>query len=194
MNLPFLRLGCRLLAATTLASAVPVLALAAGTPTQQEMIDALSPPMRTRGLRNLKVVEVPASSASEAADSAPTAAVAPAAPEAPPSLSLAINFDFNSATIRPDSAQALSNLAGAMKSPQLQKSHFLIEGHTDAKGGADYNLRLSNLRAQAVKARLVQLGVEPRTLDAVGRGSTQLAEPGEPLSPANRRVRIVAVQ
>lgn len=168
-------------------------------PTQQEMIDALTapPPMRTRGLRNLKIVQTAADSAPAAAAPAPApepaASEQAAAVEEAPSLSLSINFDFNSTTIRPDSAQALANLAGALRSPRLQGGKFLIEGHTDAKGRADYNLKLSARRADAVRARLVQLGVPALGLETAGRGSTQLADPEHPEADANRRVRIVAL-
>ena len=99
--------------------------------------------------------------------------------------------DFNSANIRPESQQALVNLALALKSAELQASSFAVEGHTDAKGTANYNLRLSEQRAQAVKAFLAQQGVQDKRLSASGKGATQLANAAQPYAPENRRVRIV---
>ena len=67
------------------------------------------------------------------------------------------------------------------------------EGHTDAKGALSYNMKLSERRAYAVRDFLVSKGVNGELLLAKGLGSTDLAEPDEPLSPVNRRVRIVTL-
>ena len=152
------------------------------TPSTEQMIDQLRAPapLKTRGLRNLSVEAVPADAAQN-----------PAVPAPRPSLSLQIQFDFNSATIRPESQQALMNLAQALQSPELKDSGFAVEGHTDAKGKADYNLRLSEQRAQAVKRFLAQQGVADARLQASGKGSTQLANASDPYAAENRRVRIV---
>ncbi|OYU31765.1 MAG: hypothetical protein CFE39_06910 [Comamonadaceae bacterium PBBC2] len=106
-------------------------------------------------------------------------------------MSLLIQFDFNSSQIRPESQQALLNLSQALNSPELSPSKFAVEGHTDAKGLADYNQKLSQQRAEAVQAFLVKNGVTPARLAAAGKGSTQLANAVNPLGAENRRVRIV---
>jgi outer membrane protein OmpA-like peptidoglycan-associated protein len=131
------------------------------------------PAPRTRGLRNLTV---------EAADTTPATR---------PSLSLLIQFDFNSAKVKPESQQALSNLAQALQSKELVDAKFAVEGHTDAKGRADYNLKLSQQRADAVRAFLANNGVADARLQAVGKGATELANATDPLAADNRRVRIV---
>ena len=173
-------------------------------PTQQQIIDALTaPPMQMRSLRNLRV----APSQETAAVSTPAAVSEPNSPttkpptvqvetqeaEEAPSVSIPITFDFNSSTIRPENTQALTNLASALKSPALKAARFRVEGHTDAKGSAEYNLKLSSQRASSVKAWLIQRGVEPKRLESVGFGSTQLAD-SDAFSAANRRVRIVILQ
>ena len=150
---------------------------AQATPSAAEMVEQLkvqpAPAPRTRSLRNLTV---------EVAD--PT-------PAARPSLSLLIQFDFNSAKVKPESQQALSNLAQALQSKELVDAKFAVEGHTDAKGRADYNLKLSQQRADAVRAFLASNGVADARLQAVGKGATELANTADPLAADNRRVRIV---
>ena len=129
-----------------------------------------------------------------AAPSAVTVADTPAElaqPTVRPSLSLLIQFDFNSARVRPESQQALANLSVALQSPELRNSTFALEGHTDAKGSADYNVRLSALRAQAVREYLMGRGVEQVRLQASGKGASELANVEQPFAPENRRVRIV---
>ena len=187
------------------------------TPSAQEMIEQLKGAgPRLRGLRNLSVestnpAATPPSAPSTSNEAAPNsvstnqnaatnsanstttsntpASSAIAAPR--PSLSLLIQFDFNSAQVRPESQQALMNLAVALKAPELIESNFAVEGHTDAKGLAEYNLKLSQQRAEAVQALLVKQGVAVARLTASGKGATQLANTAQPMSAENRRVRIV---
>jgi outer membrane protein OmpA-like peptidoglycan-associated protein len=104
---------------------------------------------------------------------------------------MAIRFDFNSAHLRPEGASVLDRPAAALQTPDLKSSRFLIEGHTDAQGSADYNLRLSQSRADEVRRYLVAQGLAPQRLSSVGRGSREPADPSAPMSPENRRVRIV---
>jgi outer membrane protein OmpA-like peptidoglycan-associated protein len=157
--------------------ALPLPLWAQAAPSAADMVEQLKaqpvPAPRTRSLRNLTV---------EAADTTPAAK---------PSLSLLIQFDFNSAKVKPESQQALSNLAQALQSKELADSTFAVEGHTDAKGRADYNLKLSQQRADAVRAFLASNGVVDARLQAVGKGSSELANATDPLAAENRRVRIV---
>lgn len=169
-------------------------------PSAQQMIEQLKAPPRTRGLRNLIIEATPAATQDAAVPGAANpvgAVVAPAEAEPPsaaparPSLSLMIQFDFNSARVRPESRQALANLSLALQSPGLVDSRFAVEGHTDAKGNAAANLRLSQQRAQAVRDILAAKGVADTRLVATGKGSTELANSAEPFAAENRRVRIV---
>ena len=163
------------------------------------MIESLKP--RTRSLRNLLVTEVPApapapGSAAAASQAAPDSAPPAAANEAlasRPSLSMAIRFDFDSARLRPEGAAVLDRLAAALQTAELKDSRFLIEGHTDAKGGAEYNLRLSQQRADEARRYLMAHGVSGQRLDAAGRGAQEPATPAAPLAAENRRVRIVNI-
>ena len=152
--------------------AAPRLALAQAAPSAAEMVEQLTvkPAPRTRSLRNLSVEAVE---------------------QTKPSLSLLIQFDFNSARVLPESQQALMNLAQAMQSKELADVKFAVEGHTDAKGRADYNLKLSEQRANAVSAVLASHGVTSARLASVGKGATEPANAADPLAAENRRVRIV---
>ncbi len=198
-------------AALTL-SFVLVTASAASPETDtRTIIEALTPPAQ-RASRNLVVRVKPtpdaasaaasaASTASspEAASSAAAVAEAPmapvpasAAPGGPPaSLALDIRFEPNSAQVRPESGALLGTLVAALQSPELKSLRFIIEGHADPRGSAAQNQRLSQERADEVRLYLVALGVHPSRLKAVGKGSTQLANAGNPQSAENRRVRVV---
>ncbi len=165
---------------------VPAAAAAAAAPGEA---GANGPAIRTRGLRNLRVETGPGQADAAAA----AAAVAPAAPTEPRSISLTIGFEFDSAQITPTSADTLASLAQALKSPDLQALNFRVEGHTDRRGKSDYNLRLSQQRADAVRTYLQKLGVPTDRLVAEGRGDTDLANPADPLASENRRVRIVTL-
>ena len=106
-------------------------------------------------------------------------------------LSLQIFFDFNSARVKPESQVSLARLAEALQSEALVKSRFLVEGHTDAKGNPGANLMLSWQRADAVSNYLVRKGVSKSRLQAIGKGSTELANALSPDSSENRRVKII---
>ncbi len=106
---------------------------------------------------------------------------------------LTINFDFDSHTIRPSSYPLLDNVAIALNDERLRGSHFDINGHTDVTGRLGYNIGLSYMRAGAVMDYLAARGVPLDSMHPQGFGPLQLLDPGNPTSPANRRVEIVAI-
>jgi len=85
-------------------------------------------------------------------------------------ITLYINFDTGKSTIKPDSAQTLDTAAAALKAAATLKVE--IGGHTDNVGTPEANLKLSQERAQAVMAALVQRGVKAGRLTARGYGQT----------------------
>jgi outer membrane protein OmpA-like peptidoglycan-associated protein len=133
---------------------------------KEELIDKLTPPPppATRSLRNL-------------------------APK-PVNVDLSIQFDFDSARLQASSKPLLDNLAQAMNSERLSTLKFKVEGHTDAKGKAEYNQALSSRRATAVQAYLIGQNVNADRLQAEGKGASDLLTPEQPLASENRRVRI----
>jgi outer membrane protein OmpA-like peptidoglycan-associated protein len=69
-----------------------------------------------------------------------------------------------------------------------------VEGHADTSGTPEANQALSQARADAAREYLMSKGVAPDLLVAVGLGSTELADPDQPLSAKNRRVEIGRAQ
>jgi len=118
----------------------------------------------------------------------------PAATAQMPAIGLDIKFKVNSAELTEEAKAQVKQLAEAMQSEQLAKYHFLVEGHTDSTGRADYNMNLSKRRAQAVKDYLVTAyGVPRNRLEAIGRGQTMPINASDPANPANRRVQVVNI-
>ncbi len=80
-----------------------------------------------------------------------------------------LKFDSHSATLLPESQEQLTNIAKILKAyPAVQ---MIIGGFTDSTGDAAKNMKLSQDRASAVRARLVALGISPNRLDAKGYGA-----------------------
>lgn len=109
-----------------------------------------------------------------------------------PPADLEVYFDFNSAAIAPSALPMLKTLGQALADGRLAGGTFIVGGHTDAKGDDDYNQRLSQRRAQAVRDFLVtNFPIEPGKLMAVGYGEEQLKSVDEPLAAVNRRVQVI---
>jgi OOP family OmpA-OmpF porin len=105
-----------------------------------------------------------------------------------------INFNFNSAVIRPESYRDVGAIADALHNPILLGYGFLVLGHTDSVGGRMYNVALSQRRAEAIVAALVNpFGINPAILQPVGMGEEQLRDPAHPTSGVNRRVQLINV-
>ena len=94
-----------------------------------------------------------------------------------------ILFNFNKATLRPESNDKLNQAAEIIKSSNGGK--FLITGHTDKKGSDAYNLKLSRQRAASVVAALEARGVNTNQLKSKGVGERDAVVP-ESASDAER--------
>jgi outer membrane protein OmpA-like peptidoglycan-associated protein len=106
-----------------------------------------------------------------------------------------IRFETNKAKIRGRiSFEILDQVASVMKSnPGIT---VVIEGHTDSVGPADYNLRLSDSRANSVRGALVERGVESGRMEAIGYGESKpiASNRSRRGRAANRRVEFNIVQ
>ena len=107
------------------------------------------------------------------------------------SLMLRIEFAFDSAELTVRAMRDLDGVASALKDPELTAAQLTLEGHTDATGAEDYNLRLSERRAEAVVAYLAGRGVARARLRAVGFGEDRLLAAYAPTDDRQRRVEIV---
>ena len=100
-------------------------------------------------------------------------------------------FDTGQATLKPGATMALNRLATFLSANPQTK--VLIEGHTDSRGGDDYNIGLSERRARAVATELQSRGISADQVQTLGRGkSYPVASNATPEGrQQNRRVEIV---
>jgi outer membrane protein OmpA-like peptidoglycan-associated protein len=109
-------------------------------------------------------------------------------------LNFAIQFDLGSARIRPVSFKAVGYMADALYHPYLLGYRILIVGHTDARGNRESNLKLSQQRAEAIRAALINpFGINPNRLEAIGLGEEQLLNRANPEAAENRRVQLINI-
>lgn len=93
------------------------------------------------------------------------------------SLSADVLFDFDKADLKPAAMPRLQQLAELIK--QKKPKQVQIHGHTDAKGAEDYNLKLSQRRADAVAAWLASQGVGRELLATQGFGESHPVAPNQ---------------
>ena len=97
-------------------------------------------------------------------------------------------FAHDSAAISPSFQTEITKMADFMnQNPQLR---LLLEGHASQVGTAEYNLRLSQRRAENVRNALINAGIPQDRLEVIGYGNTKpvLMAEGEDIAAANRRV------
>jgi outer membrane protein OmpA-like peptidoglycan-associated protein len=101
-----------------------------------------------------------------------------------------LKFEFDKADLRPEDRELLSRVAGILlTSPDYSVS---VNGHTDDVGTEEYNQKLSERRAQAVRDYLVKAGLSPDILSVTGHGKKRPLVPGtsEAARAKNRRVEL----
>ena len=108
----------------------------------------------------------------------------------PKSADFIIQFDLDSAKLKEPSKPLLDSLVEAMKNDRLITTRFKVEGHTDAQGSEQHNMKLSQNRADSVISYLTSKGVESGRLTGEGKGFSELLLPEKPKAAENRRVRI----
>lgn len=195
---PFLMAATAALTLGVLLSPLANLPASAQTSTEMsadEMKNAFDR-QKTRGL----VLATPDSATTESAAAASTDAtttaasiesIATAIPQED-QVNVNVSFDFDSAALREDQKPKLVTLCSALKAADVQAIRIL--GHTDASGSAEYNERLSKLRAEEVKRFLAtDCGFPVDRMEALGVGERFPFDPANPRADANRRVEFQAL-
>ena len=103
-------------------------------------------------------------------------------------------FDEDAAVVRPDSYRTLGRIADALTHPSMLGYRFLIVGHTASAGRRDFNLTLSQRRADVIRDVLINtFKVSAKRLVALGLGEEQLADRTRPGAAANARFQVITV-
>lgn len=165
----------------------PVAAQSVGM-TEAEISEAFAK-QKTRGL-----TIAPTTATDPAVRGAPAAATQVTYAEIPEDeqVNIAIGFDFDSAALRDDQKPKLVALCNVMKEADIPV--FRIVGHTDSSGSAQYNEKLSLLRAEEVKRHLASdCGIAEDRMQAVGVGAQFPFDAANPRGDVNRRVEFQAL-
>jgi outer membrane protein OmpA-like peptidoglycan-associated protein len=120
----------------------------------------------------------------------------PMAPELKklPQFAAEILFDEDAAVVRPDSYRTLGRIADTLTHPSMLGYKFLIIGHTASGGRRDFNLTLSQRRADVIRDILINtFKVSGKRLLALGLGEEQLLDRAKPGSPVNQQTQIATV-
>lgn len=103
------------------------------------------------------------------------------------------SFDFDSAAIKPAFEPALNKVADIVS--RYYRTTITVAGHTDSMGSQEYNIGLSEARADGVARYLEQHGVTPRRIQTSGRGELEprASNDTEAGRQLNRRVEITII-
>ena len=82
-----------------------------------------------------------------------------------------VEFDYDKATLRPEAAAILDKTAASLAT--WQNANIEVAGHTDSQGSDDYNMKLSQDRAEAVRNYLISKGIAADRLTAKGYGESK---------------------
>ncbi len=110
--------------------------------------------------------------------------------QGPVGVARIIYFDYDSYTVKPEYQALMDGNARFLKANAQRR--VSIEGHTDDRGGREYNLALGQKRSEAVRRSLVLLGVNDAQIEAVsfGKEKPAVAGSGETVWAQNRRAEI----
>jgi peptidoglycan-associated lipoprotein len=110
--------------------------------------------------------------------------------QGPVGIAHVVFFDYDSFVLRPEARPVIASHAQFLQANKQRKAN--LEGHTDDRGGREYNLALGQKRADAVRQALSLLGVPESQLEAVSFGKEKPLATGasEADQAQNRRVEI----
>lgn len=132
----------------------------------------------------------PASQTQVATVNATPGAAAAAGAALPAGTPRVVYFDFDSFVVRDDAKPVVEAHAKVLSANKSRR--MVIEGHTDERGGREYNLALGQKRAEAVARAMVLLGAADNQLEAVSFGKERPAAQGsdEAAWARNRRAEL----
>ncbi len=81
-------------------------------------------------------------------------------------------FDWDKHDLRPEGVAKLDRLASKLRKLSINVTEVRVYGHTDSDGSVDYNVKLSQRRAETVKQQLIARGIPETLITAIGRGKT----------------------
>ncbi len=147
--------------------------------TANEIIDMLTP--KTRGA----VGKIPAGERAVASDERSSG-----------SLDFrAIGFAFGTTEVLESSLPTLKEIGVALQSQKLRGYKFEVQGHTDAVGSDDSNMKLSKRRAQKIYQYLIEnFNISPDHLQPAGYGESRLSNKSVPTAAENRRVTLMLIE
>ena len=160
-----------------LAEDVPVLDRTA-VPVQQIGVDPAAPGGAAAGVVDQRAV-------------APVQAGTTAIGQPPAHLARLVFFDFDQYTVRPEFIPLLEGHARFLAADRQRR--IALEGHTDERGGREYNLALGQKRAEAVRKSMSLMGVSSKRMEVVSFGKEKPRAKGhdEASWAENRRADIV---
>ena len=99
-------------------------------------------------------------------------------------------FDFDKSSLTSDAVNVIGNLQQAVSG--TKNNVYQLVGHTDSSGSNKYNAKLSQKRANAVKSKMVSMGIPAESISANWKGESSLLVPTKDgiKEPQNRRVEI----
>lgn len=135
----------------------------------------------------------PAPAAAAAANNIPAAPMAPPAPPAPISRTYLVFFDWDRYDLSNEAREILRDAAGDAR--QGNAVAVEVRGHADRSGPDDYNMRLSQKRADSVRSYLGELGIPRDTIETKALGEKEPLVPTADgvREPQNRRAEVIYV-
>lgn len=138
----------------------------------------------------------PAAAGAPAPEPAPSTQAAQSAPAATPQIprTYLVFFDWDRSDLRSDAREILNTAAA--NTGKFTLTQIKTTGHADRSGPAPYNMRLSQKRAETVKAELIRLGVPEGDIVVQWKGESEplVQTPDGVREPQNRRVEIILVE
>lgn len=125
-----------------------------------------------------------------------TASVGGCSPQSLPACALpGAKLALPATGFAPGSAELPEAMAGQLavlgRALREQRAVVRVEVHTDGSGVAEHSRVLSQRRADAIRGFLVERGVDPYRVHAIGMGAQRPLRPHDPLAAENRRVEII---